>query len=115
MNPEVLGAIITNMSELIKDDLSSDGGLMPGLQERAKEDLFSDDETDSYDDDEIYENGEPRGYKALTLKQIIGRTPGGMFPNSIPTLYAFSWYGYAKVYENPITDTNESDFDQAKE
>ena len=115
MNPEVIGGIITNMSKLIKDDSSSDGGSMPGLQERAREDSSSDDDTNSYSDDGIYEDEELWGYKALTLKQIIGGTPGGMFPNNIPTLYAFSWHGYANVCENPLTKNKDSDFYQAKE
>ena len=74
-NPKVVDATITNMSGLIKDDSSNDSGLMTGLQERAREDSSSSDETDSFDDDGIYEDGEPWGHKALTLKQIIGGTP----------------------------------------
>ena len=102
MNPGVVGAIITNMSELIKDDSSYEGGSVPGLQVRAREDSSSDDETNSCDDDGTYEDGEPWGYKVLTWKQIIGGTPGGMFPNNIPTLYASSWYGYDKICENSV-------------
>ena len=64
MNPEVIGTIITNMSELIKDNSSSEGGSMPGLQERTRENLSSNDETNSCDDDDddddgIYKDGEP--------------------------------------------------------
>ena len=103
------------MSEVIQDDSSSEGGLMPSLQEIAREDSSSNDEINSFNDDGIYEDGESWGYKALTLKQIIGGTPGGIFPNNIPTLYAFSWHGYAKVCENPMTETKELDFYQAKE
>ena len=73
-----------------KDSLSSEGGSMPGIQDRAREDSSSNDETNSCDDDGIYEDGETWGYKELTLKQIIDGTPSGMFPNNIPTLYAFS-------------------------
>ena len=54
MNLKVVGGIITNMSELIKDVSSNDGGSLPGLQERAREDSSSDDNTNSYVDDEIY-------------------------------------------------------------
>ena len=88
---------------------------MSGLQERAREDSSSDNETSSCDDDGIYEDGESLGYKALTLKQIIGGTPGGMFPNNFPTLYAFSRYGYAKICENPVIKNKDSYFYQAKE
>ena len=94
MNPGVVGTIITNMFEVIHDS-STKGGLMPGLQERAREDLSNNNEIDSYDDDGIYEDRELWRYKALTLKQIIGGIPGGMFPHNIPTLYAFSWHGFA--------------------
>ena len=117
MNSEVIGAIITNMSELIKDDSSSEGGLMSGLQERTREDFPPDDGTDACDDFGIYEDGEPWGYKykALLLKQTIGRKPWGNFANKIPTLYAYSWHGYSKVCETSMTDTKEWAFYQAKE
>ena len=110
MNPVVIGAIITNMSELIKDNSSSKGGLMSGLQERARKDSSSDNDTSSCDDDRIYEDREPWVYKVLTLKQSIGGTPGEIFLNNIPTLYAFSWHRYAKVCESPMTNTRELDF-----
>ena len=115
MNPKVVGAIITNMSELIKDDSSSDGESMLGLQELAREDLSSNNDTDSYGDDEIYEKGEPWKFKALTLKKIIGGTPGGVIPNNIATLYGFSWHRYTKIFENPMNKTKESDLYQAKD
>ena len=85
-----------------------------GLQERAREDSFSDEATNSCGKDSIYDNGKPWGYKALTLKQIIGGKPVGMFPSNIPTLYAFSLHGYAQVCKNPSVKA-KSDFYQAKE
>ena len=38
MNAEVIGCIITRVSELNKNDLSSDNDSMAGLQHQAKED-----------------------------------------------------------------------------
>ena len=64
---------------------------MPSLQDQAKENLSSNCDTDSNSDDGIYDYGEYWGYKAQTLKQIIGGKPGGMFLNNTTTLYAFSW------------------------
>ena len=87
---------------------------MPGLQERGREDSSSNDATNSYDDHGIYDNGESWGYKALTLRQIIGGTPGGMFPNNLPTWYAFSWHGYAQICKNHMVKTKETNFYQAK-
>ena len=40
---EVVGAVITNMSELMNDDSGSDTSSMPGLQERGREDSSSSD------------------------------------------------------------------------
>ena len=40
---EVVGAVITNLRELLNDDSSSDDGSMPGLQERGREDSSSSD------------------------------------------------------------------------
>ena len=84
---EVVGAVITNLREMIYDKSSSDDGSMPDLQERAKEDFSSsdgssmpplqerakedsssDDDTKSYDEDGIYDDGERCGCKARTLK-----------------------------------------------
>ena len=48
-----------------------------------REDSSSDEGTDSFGEYGIYDNGEPWGYKALTLKQIIGGKPGGMFPSQL--------------------------------
>ena len=59
MHSEVVGAINTTISELIKDNSSIGDGSIPGLQERPREYLFSNDETGSCDDDGIYEDGEP--------------------------------------------------------
>ena len=90
MNADVVGCIITRISELNEDESSSDNDSMSDLQDRAREDSSSNGDTDSFGDDGIYDDGEPWEYKAMTLKQIIGGTPGGMSPNNIPTLYAFS-------------------------
>ena len=87
---------------------------MPGLQDRAREDSSSDEDTDSYGEDGIYDDGEPWGYKALLLKQIIGEKPGCMFPSNIPILYAFNLYGYAQVCKNPLIKA-KPDLYQAKE
>ena len=63
MNAEVVGCIITGMSELNKDDLSSDGSSLPGLQDRARSDPSSSDDTGSYCKDNLYDDGEPWGCK----------------------------------------------------
>ena len=133
MDNEAVGAIITNLCKAVHNDSSSDEGSMPGLQERAREDSSSseggsmpylqeraredsssDDDTDSYGEDGIYDDGESWGYKALTLSQIIGGKSSGMFPINRPTLYAFSWHGYARICKNPTTEP-KADFYQAKE
>ena len=130
---EAIGAIITNLRVVVHNDSSSDegsmpdlqeraredsswseGASMPPLQERAKEDSSSDDDTDSYGEDGIYDDGEPWGYKALTLSQIIGGNSGDLFSANRPTLYAFSLHGYARVCGNP-TAQPKADFYQAKE
>ena len=111
---EAVGAIIANLREAVHDNSSSDEGSIPGLQERAredsstseeaympflqeraKEDSSSDDDTNSYGEDGIYNDGESWGYKALTLSQIIGGNFGGLFLINCPTLYAFSLHRYA--------------------
>ena len=98
MNAEVVGCIITGISELNKDDSSSDGGSMPSLQDRCQSDWSSDDDTDSYGDNDMYDDGEWWRYKEQTLKQIISGTHDGMFlAIGTPTLYAFSLHGHAKV------------------
>ena len=38
---EVVGAVITNLRELLNDESSSEDGSMPGLQERGREDSSS--------------------------------------------------------------------------
>ena len=91
VNSETVGCNITNLREVIENNSSSsEDGSMPGLQERAKEDLFSNDYTDFFGEDGMYDDGEPWGSKKLSLKQIISGKSGGMFPSNIPTLYAFS-------------------------
>ena len=87
---------------------------MPPLQERAKEDSSSDEDTKSYGEDGIYNDGESWGYKAFTLKQIIEGNSGGLFPSSCLTLYAFIPHGYAQVH-GKCTYRPKSDFYQAKE
>ena len=97
MNSEVVGCIITGMSELNKDDSSRDGGFMPSLRDRGQSDWSSDHNTNSYGDDDMHDDGEWWGYKELTLKQIISGVHDGMFlASGTPTLYAFSFHGYAK-------------------
>ena len=100
MNNKAVGAIITNLRKAIQINSPSKNGSLSGLQKRAREDSSSNDDTDSCGEDGIYDDGEPWGYKALTLSQIIGSKPSGMFPSNVPALYAFSWYGYAQVCKN---------------
>ena len=40
---EIVGALITNMREFLKDEVSSDDDSMPGLQDRARSDSSSSD------------------------------------------------------------------------
>ena len=133
MEDGVVGAVITNLREVIYNGSSSDEGSMPGLQERAredssssegssmpplqeraKEDSSSDEDTKSYGDDGIYNDGESWGYKAITLKQIIGGNSGGLFPSNCLTLYAFSLHRYTQVH-GKCSARPRSDFYQAKE
>ena len=148
---EVVGAVITNLHELLNDESSSDddsmsglqergredssssdgssmpplklrredssssdGSSMPLLQDRAREDSSSDDDTKSYDEDGIYDDGKRCGYKARTLKQIIGGDSSGLFPNNRLTLFTYSLHGYAQIHGNRGTRP-KSDFYQAKE
>ena len=114
VNNKAIGAIIINLCKAIQSDLSSKDGSMPGLQERARRDLSSDDNTDSCSKDGFYDDGEPWGCKALTVSQIIGGKPDGMFPNSVLTLYTFSWYGYILLCKNSPVKA-KPDFYHAKE
>ena len=110
MNNEAVGRINTNLQEAIESNSSSsEDGSMPGLQDRAREDSSSDEDTDSCNENEIYDNGEPWGYKPLILNQISGGKPGGMFHRNIPTLYAFRLHVYAQVCKNPSIEAT-SDF-----
>ena len=59
MNAEVGGCIITGMSELNKDESSSDDDSILDLRDRAREDSLSNSDTDSFGDDGIYNDGEP--------------------------------------------------------
>ena len=84
VNSENIGGIITNLQEAIKNgSSSSEDGSMSGLQERAREDEFSDEDTNTFGEDGIYDDGEPWGFKELSLKQFIGGKPGGIFPSNI--------------------------------
>ena len=58
LNPEVIGCIITGISELNKEKSSSDNDLMLDLQERAREDSSSNGDTVSYGDNRIYKDEE---------------------------------------------------------
>ena len=91
VNNKAVSGILTNLQEAIKrNSSSSEDRSMPGLEDRAREDLSGNEDTDSFGEVGIYnDNSEPWGYKALTLKQINGRKSGGMFPSNIPTLYTF--------------------------
>ena len=90
------------MSVLNIDDSSSEDGSMPGLQERARSDSSSSDGTDALGGNDLYEDGEPWGYKEQTLKQIIsGASVGLSLATDMPTLYAFSLHGHAKVLRCP--------------
>ena len=57
MSAEVVGCIITGMSELNKDDSFSDGSSIPGLQDRGQSDLSSGDDNDSYGEADMYDDG----------------------------------------------------------
>ena len=110
VNNKAVGGSITNLREAIESvSSSSKDGAMPGLQDRAREDSSNNEDINSFGEDGIYDNVEPWEYKALALKQIIGGKPSGMFPSNIPTLYDFSWHGYAQVCKNPLIET-KSDF-----
>ena len=103
MDAEVVGCVITGMSVLNMDDLSSEGSSMPGLQDRARSDSSSSDGTDSYGENDLYEDGESWGCKEQTLKQIIsGASDGISLAIDTPTLYAFSLHGHAKVLTTDI-------------
>ena len=46
----------------------------------------------------MYDDGEYRGFKEQTLKQIISGTSDGIsLASDTPTFYAFSLHGHAKV------------------
>ena len=71
---------------------------MSSLQDGGQSNWSSDNDTDSYGDDEMYDDGEWWGYMGQTLKQIISRTQGGLsLASNTPTLYTFILHGYAKV------------------
>ena len=94
------------MSVLNIDDSSSKDGSMPDLQERGRSDSSSDDDTDSLCGSELYEDGEPWGYKEQTLKQIIsGASVGLSLAADMPTLYAFSMHEHAKVLTVDIPES----------
>ena len=87
LDDEVVECIISGMSVLNIDDSSSG------------------DDTDSLCGSELYEDGEPWGYKEQTLKQIIsGASVGLSLTADMPTLYAFSMHGNAKVFTVDIPE-----------
>ena len=59
VNNEAVGAIITNLRKAIYNNLSSKDGSIPVLQERAREDSPSNEDSDSCREDGIYDNSEP--------------------------------------------------------
>ena len=67
VNTETIGAVVTNLYEVIQSNSSSKDLSISGLQETAREDLSSNDDTDVYNKDGIYDNDELWGYKTLTL------------------------------------------------
>ena len=85
-------------------DSSSSNGLVPLLQERAAEDSSSDDEIMSRDEDGVYDDGKHCGYKAQSLKQIIGSNTigiedeGGRFSNISMALFKYTILGPAQFF-----------------
>lgn len=59
MNSKVIGCIIACMSELNKGNWSSDNDPMLDQQERKREDLSGDSNTNLYGDIGIYKDAEP--------------------------------------------------------
>ena len=94
---------------------------MSSLRHRGQSDWSSDDNTDSYGDDDMYDDGKWWGYKELTLKQIISGVHDSMsLASGTQTLNAFSLHGYAKVLTADISGAflsvdQPGDFYQAKE
>ena len=106
MDAKVVGCVITGMSVLNMDDSSSEDSSMPGLQERAWSDLSSSDGTDSFGENDLDEDWEFWGCKEQTLKQIIsGASVSLSLATNMPTLYAFSMHGHAKVLTVNITES----------
>ena len=120
MTGEIVGALITNLHKFLEeesssddssvpglqdrglfDSLSSNGSSMPILQARAAEFLSSDNGTMSCDEDGVYDDGEHCGYKARSLKQIIGTNvigvedKGGHFSNISMALFKYTILGRA--------------------
>ena len=83
---------------------------MPLLQDRARENSSSDDETKSCDEDGIYDDGEYCGYKARTLHKIIGGDSS--FPNN--ALFKYSILGPAQ-FNLKFHVLSKLEFRQAKE
>ena len=68
------------------------------MEPSSLDDSSSSDDTDSLDGNDLYEDGEPRGYREQTLNQIIsGASVGLSLATDTPTLYACSLHGHAKV------------------
>ena len=106
LDDKVVGCTISSMSVLNIDDSSSEDGSMPGLQERARSDSSSGDDTDSMCGSELYVDGESWGYQEQTLKQIISGTSIGLsLAADMPTLYAFSIHEHTKVLTIDIPES----------
>ena len=93
---------------------------MPTLQDRAAEDSSSSDGTMSCDEDGVYDDGEHCGYKARSLKQIIGTNASGIkekgerFSNISMALFKYSIMGPAQF--SPKSSPNQKqDFRCARE
>ena len=122
---ELVGALITNMQDFLDDESSSDNSSMPGLQsrglsnssssngsmptlqDRAAEDSSSSDGIMSCAEDGVYDDGEHCGYKARSLKQIIGTNARGIeekgerFSSISMALFKYSIIGQAQFPPNP--------------
>ena len=92
-----------------------------GLTREGKRELFrgreyssSKGDTGSVTEGGIYNNGEPWGYNAFFLSQIIWGNSDGLLSPSRPILHAFSLYGYVQVHGNCVV-WPKPEFYQAKE
>ena len=136
---ELVGALITNMHEFLNDEVSSDDGSMPGLQDRersdssssdgssmpflhswASEDSSSGDDTMSCGEDGLYDDGEHCAYKAPTLKEIIGTNfkgieeKGERLGSTVLVLFKYSLMGTAQ-FSHKSSPSQKQDFCCARE